>query len=120
MADPLSIAAIIGLVFAGRKLSEKDETQPKPPVQLAQPRYESMSMVTNSMAGSYNPDPGLSSYGVTRQQKVEQPNFADIKPDSGRNVYGSPAVASRTCCRLNSSGSGSVVLPLRSGSRPGR
>ena len=92
MADPLSIAAIIGLVFAGQKLSEKEETPTKPPVQLTQPKYESMSMITNSMAGSYNPDPGLSSYGITRQQKLEQPNFADIQPDSGRNVYGSPAV----------------------------
>jgi hypothetical protein len=92
MADPLSIAAIIGLVFAGQKLSEKEETPPKPPVQLTQPRYDSLSMVTNSMAGSYNVDPGLSSYGVTRREKYEQPNFADIKPDSARNVYGAPTI----------------------------
>ena len=92
MADPLSIAAILGLVFAGKKLSERDEVKLKPPVQMKESNYESASMITNSLAGSYSPDPGLSSYGITRREKYEQPNFADVKPDSSRSVYGAPSV----------------------------
>lgn len=93
MADPLSIAAIIGLVFAGKKLSEqKDEVPREPVVKIIKPDFDNRTMITNSMAGSYNSDPGLSSYGITRKEKYEQPNFADIKPDSGREVFGSSTV----------------------------
>jgi hypothetical protein len=49
-------------------------------------------MMTNSMSGSYDADPGLSSYSITRREKYEQPSFADIKPDSGRAVNGSPTL----------------------------
>lgn len=92
MADPLSIAAILGLVFAGKTLSERDAAPAKPPVQMAQTKYESMSMITNSKSASYDDDPGVSSYGITRKQKVEQPNFTDVRPDSSRNVYGAPTI----------------------------
>lgn len=94
MADPLSIAAIIGLVFAGKKLSEqrKEEVPREPAVKIVKPDFDNRTMITNSMAGSFNSDPGLSSYGITRREKYEQPNFSDIKPDSGRQVFGSPAI----------------------------
>jgi hypothetical protein len=92
MADPLSIAAIIGLVFAGKKLSENKEIHSPEPVKVVKTDFENRSMMTHAMAGSYSSDPGLSSYGLTRKEKYAQPNFTDIKPDSGRNVFGSPVL----------------------------
>ena len=93
MADPLSIAAIIGLVFMGKKLSEdKKNLHTEPVVKIVKPEYDNRTMITNSMAGTYNVDPGLSSYSITRREKYEQPSFADVKPDAGRNVFGSPAL----------------------------
>jgi hypothetical protein len=94
MADPLSIAAILGLVFAGKKLSESQSDSTREPVVkiIKEPDFDNRTMITNSMAGSFNNDPGLSSYGVTRKEKYEQPNFADIKPDASRQVFGSPAL----------------------------
>lgn len=94
MADPLSIAAILGLVFAGKKLSEsQSDTQREPVVKIVkEPDFDNRTMITNSMAGSFNKDPGLSSYGVTRKEKYEQPSFAVISPDASRQVFGSPAV----------------------------
>lgn len=93
MADPLSIAAIIGLVFAGKKLSEQREEVPREPVvKIVKPDFDNRTMITNSMAGSFNSDPGLSSYGVTRREKYEQPNFADVKPNASREVFGSATV----------------------------
>jgi hypothetical protein len=92
MADPLSIAAIIALVFAGKKLSESEEEKYSEPREVAGETGSIRTTLLNAKAGSYNEDPGLSSYGVTRQQKIEQPNFADIKPDSGRNPFGSKTV----------------------------
>lgn len=91
MADPLSIAAIIALVFAGKKLSEnKDEPLlEKIPIKLDS---DTRTTVMNSMSGNFNEDPGLSSYSITRSEKYEQPSFGVISPDSNRQVFGSPAV----------------------------
>jgi hypothetical protein len=95
MADPLSIAAIIGLVFAGKKLSEsQSQPQPesKPVVTVTRDDSAVRTMITNSMSGSFNADPGLSSYGVTRREKYVQPNFGDIRPNSSRTVNGTPSI----------------------------
>jgi hypothetical protein len=92
MADPLSIAAIIALVFAGKKLSESETEKYAEPREVAGETGSIRTTLLNAKAGSYNEDPGVSSYGVTRQQKIEQPNFSDIKPDSSRNPFGSKTV----------------------------
>ena len=94
MADPLSIAAIIALVFAGKKLSEdvpKDQIPPEPE-EITEESGSARTTLMNSMAGSYSRDPGLSSYSLTRKEKMEQPSFTDIKQDSGRNPFGSKTV----------------------------
>ena len=91
MADPLSIAAIIALVFAGKKLSENNESENiiKVPIKL---ESGTRTTVMNSMNGNFSSDPGLSSFNAPRREKYEQPSFGVIAPDSNRQVFGSPSV----------------------------
>jgi len=86
--------AIIGLVFAGKKLSEKSNEGPKePPVKVINvDNDDARTLLTNTMAGSSSGDPGVSSFGFARREKYEQPNFADISPTASREVYGMPSV----------------------------
>jgi hypothetical protein len=86
--------AIIGLVFAGKTLSDKTSEAPKkPPIQLVNVDNDaSRTLMVNNMAGSDSRDPGVSSFGYTRREKYEQPNFAVISPNASREVFGSKTV----------------------------
>ena len=89
MADPLSIAAIIALVFAGKKLSETSSPVKVIPIKLDS---DTRTTVMNSMNGNFSSDPGLSSFNAPRREKFEQPSFGIIAQDANRQVFGSPAV----------------------------
>lgn len=94
MADPLSIAAILGLVFAGKKLSENQSLHQQPQTKKIPVKIEPNNRTTmlNSMSGSFNKDPGISSYGISRSEKYEQPSFGVVAPDASREIYGMPSV----------------------------
>lgn len=89
MADPLSIAAILGIIFVGRKMSnqsESEQQQPRvpPPVEQVE-EYEyndtSRDLILNHMSR-----PGLISEPVNKKQ--ETGNFGDIAFSS--YVHGEP------------------------------
>jgi hypothetical protein len=89
MADPLSIAAIAGLIFAARKFSETSED-----VQLEQngEKYQietqerdfnnidefNRSVLTNTLSGSIGDRPGLGGHGIREFNKEIQPSFGDV------------------------------------------
>lgn len=86
MADPLSIAAILALVYAGRKLASGQEpeldTEPEQPRDDPSPpgMFESMSRITRQ----YN-QPGIPD--VQTDHKRELPTFADPMT---QNIAGEP------------------------------
>jgi len=95
MADPLSIAAIVGLALAGRSLSVKQEeikqeTPPPPVYQPIEQEADNRTTLINSMTGQISQDLGVSGIGVQTKEKYEQPNFADIVPTAGGNPHGMP------------------------------
>lgn len=92
MADPLSLAAIAGLIFAARKCSQTDEgekqdltTQKTENYQQDTSRFDGLelnldnrSIVTNSMTGTLPEDPGLGGVGVRDFNKEGHPSFGDV------------------------------------------
>ena len=101
MADPLSIAAIIGLALAGRSLSlkqDEDKTVIEIPQQQQQQQQQqsvpevgsNMTTIMNSLTGSVSNDLGMSGVGMQTKEKYEVPNFADIVPTATANPFGMP------------------------------
>ena len=83
MADPLSILAVLGLAYAGRKFSE--EQTPKkvveiPEIQEPTSRDDNRSVITTSYTGAYKEDPGVTPFGIMRSEKFEQPSFGEVAP----------------------------------------
>ena len=88
MADPLSIAAILGIVYIGRQLSTRQADAPAPPTptsseQLEEYPYneESRDLILNHMK-----QPGYISEPVNKKQEVS--NFGDIA--FSQYVHGEP------------------------------
>ena len=86
MADPLSIAAIVGLIFAAKKCS-KDESEPQSTetfneIYSEQDTHQEISdnrtAIMNTFTGTVSNDPGLSGTGVIPQEKQVQPSFGDV------------------------------------------
>ena len=77
MADPLSIFAIIGLAYAGRKLSEEPPAEPKKQEVIVEPQEPmKVDWQTNSL-----PFPHI------QKEKFEQPSFAEPQM---QYVHGEP------------------------------
>jgi len=89
MADPLSIAAIIGIIYAGRKLGsqpqEPEDTEQKPAVTNEPEEYEhddeSRDLLLNHLR-----QPGMIAEPVNKKQEVA--NFGDIA--FSQYVHGEP------------------------------
>ncbi len=84
MADPLSLAAIIALVYTGKKLSE-DEAQPQrieqyevSADQQVDKTFENRTTITNTLTGGHDDDHGIVGVGVNPNMKMEQPSFGDV------------------------------------------
>ena len=87
MADPLSIAAIVGLIFAAKKCS-KDENDPQSTEDFNEIYSEQQNTqheisdnrtaIMNTFTGTVSNDPGLSGTGVIPQEKQGQPSFGDV------------------------------------------
>ena len=71
MADPISLAAIAGLIFAGRALSTKSEPEPVVQVQQVVQTPESLDAVPEFIERDFEPR-------VEIPQKMEMASFADI------------------------------------------
>jgi hypothetical protein len=92
MADPLSIAAIVGLIFAARKCSEANEENPQVletntsnferqtpiPEAVFEDNYDNRSIITNTYTGTVSADPGQSGQGISEQAKDATPSFGDV------------------------------------------
>ena len=91
MADPLSLAAIVGLIYAARKCSTDEngnlETtttenyqQETSQENVFNERLDQRSTLMNTMTGSIADDPGVSGHGVRNvdQGKQAQPSFGDV------------------------------------------
>jgi hypothetical protein len=72
MADPISVAAIAGLIYAGRKLSQPKETYEPAPPQVAQ--QAAMNRVVEPK--NYP----IEQVEIPQGQKAAVPNFAEIAP----------------------------------------
>ena len=94
MADPLSIAAILALVYAGRKLSDT-------PTQLSAPLPVSSPVVVDEERADINYERGSLQTNIFRQpgyinvpdvsKKEEVPSFGVVSQSNGRYVNGAPA-----------------------------
>src|SRR5210317_2227896 len=71
MADPISLAAIAGLIFAGRTLSNKPQPQPQPVVEEPPLIYNDDEEVREIVEREFEPR-------VEIPQKMEMASFADI------------------------------------------
>jgi len=87
MADPLSLLAIAGLIFAARKCSQVNDVQPEVETYHSKKQPEesefidirdNRSVITNTFSGVSGQDPGLSGHGLRDNGKVEQPSFGDV------------------------------------------
>lgn len=86
MADPLSIAAIAGLIFAARKFSEKsdnvqlEQSGEKFQVETQEQSFDDLnrSVIVNTLSGSIGDRPGVIGHGVRDLQKEIQPSFGDV------------------------------------------
>ncbi len=87
MADPLSLLAIAGLIFAARKCSQVNDVQPEVETYNSkkQPEesefidmHDNRSVITNTFSGVSGSDPGLSGHGLRNNGKEEQPSFGDV------------------------------------------
>ena len=103
MADPLSLAAIAGLIYAARKCSSKDDKvqvvgtsenyqQETSQENVFNNSFDQRSTIMNTMTGSIADDPGVSGHGVRNidQGKQGQPSFGDIafmKHPNGEPVH---------------------------------
>lgn len=86
--DPLALMAVVGLAFAGKKLSD-DQPEKKPFVVPSVPSVpDARGRLVNGMTGTYKQSDPMG--GVIRPNREIQPNFSDIaesKPVWGQPVY---------------------------------
>ena len=89
--DPLSLAAIGGLIYAGRCLSTKENYEEKVPEQL--PFFGNNINTPDQGAAQDQLDIRTGAYILppqSQRQKEAVTNFADISPTSGKFVHGQP------------------------------
>ena len=89
MADPLSIAAILGIIYAGRKLgsnSTNDVTIPEPIQESSAPEEYEYNDKSRDLILNHLKQPGIISEPVNKKQ--ETGNFGDI--NFSQYVHGEP------------------------------
>jgi hypothetical protein len=86
--DPLSLLAIVGLAFAGKKFSDEPsdtvEVSPAPRVIM----NDSVNRVVNGYTGTYQKSDPIA--GVLKPGKEIQGNFGEISTDGTKPVFGQP------------------------------
>jgi hypothetical protein len=97
--DPLALAAVVGLVFAGKKLSDNDSAPPpattKPRAPLTRRQIDMMVEPANHSADYFDlknttPDLGRRIGDWRLRSKEAVPNLQDITPTNSRMPYGQP------------------------------
>jgi len=90
MADPLSIAAILGIIFVGRKISNNQTVDlpppPLPPASNPEPEEYAFNPDSRNLILNHLSSPGLISEPVNKKQ--ETGNFGDIA--FSQYVHGEP------------------------------
>jgi hypothetical protein len=88
--DPLALAAVVGLVFAGKRLSDDTKTPattvlmaPTPSRRFAMPQENQLD--TNTLIGSDH-----RYQGFTIEHKHEVASFGDMNPNSNKRPFGQP------------------------------
>jgi hypothetical protein len=97
--DPFALAAVVGLVFAGKKISDSKEEQavmppPPPPEQktkfdLVQYKFAQQDPPLDILSPMPNTGRGFSG-GMRLPPKEAVPNLGDIVPDGKRFPFGQP------------------------------
>ena len=97
--DPLALAAVVGLVFAGKKLSDNDSAPPpattKPRAPLTRRQIDMMVEPATHSADYFDlknttPDFGRRIDDWRLRPKEAVPNLQDITPTNSRMPYGQP------------------------------
>jgi hypothetical protein len=97
--DPLALAAVVGLVFAGKKLSDNDSAPPpattKPRAPLTRRQIDMMVEPATHSADYFDlknttPDLGRRIDDWRLRPKEAIPNLQDITPTNSRMPYGQP------------------------------
>jgi hypothetical protein len=97
--DPLALAAVVGLVFAGKKLSDNDSAPPpattKPRAPLTRRQIDMMVEPATHSADYFdlrntNPEFGRRIDDWRLRPKEAVPNLQDITPTNSRMPYGQP------------------------------
>jgi hypothetical protein len=97
--DPLALAAVVGLVFAGKKLSDNDSAPPpattKPRAPLTRRQIDMMVEPATHSADYFDlknttPDLGRRIDDWRLRPKEVVPNLQDITPTNSRMPYGQP------------------------------
>jgi len=88
MADPISIAAIVGLIVAARKCSEQVEEKPVENFTNEEPPNENVyndmsyldnrTTLTNTLSGRMGPQKGEGGIGIKEGDKDITPSFGDV------------------------------------------
>lgn len=85
--DPVSLLAVVGLAFAGKKLSDEPEVS-QPVIAQKQIQTDSANRIVNGLTGTYQRSDPIA--GVIRPNKEIQANFGEITSGATREVYGQP------------------------------
>lgn len=98
--DPLALAAVVGLVFAGKRLSDgSNEPEGRKPLPTTRPiTRRDVDMAANARDHAKDffdvkvttPDLGRRIGDWRLQPKNEIPSLQDMNPDAGRSPYGQP------------------------------
>jgi hypothetical protein len=90
--DPLALAAVVGLVFAGKRLSDDPKTtapRPPPPVHIME-RTTRFAQNDQQMQQVGRTSCGRDFQGFDIQPKHEVASFGDINQDTNKRPYGQP------------------------------
>lgn len=82
--DPLSVAAIAGLVYAGKKITDQPNPQPFFGNNINTPTENNIRPLYDSLTGPYILPP------QEQKRKDGVPSFGVISPTAGKNPYGQP------------------------------
>lgn len=92
--DPIALAAVVGLVYAGKRLSDKEDAPAPPPrVAIIDPipnaSRQTYHLNSNDMGirGSFINEPFP---GVPVHKREVAGTFSEIRPDANRNPFGQP------------------------------
>ncbi len=85
--DPVSLLAVVGLAFAGKKLSDEPEVS-EPVIAQKRIQTDSANRIVNGLTGTYQRSDPIA--GVLRPNKEIQANFGEITSGATREVYGQP------------------------------